>query len=101
MWKSPNPKKTYDVIVVGGGGHGLGTAYYLAKEHGIKNIAVVAPGFISDCLETLEELNVEARELFIENGGQNFEYIPCLNDNKHSIKLLNQIIKTNLLGWIE
>ena len=72
----------------------------LAKN-GIKNIAVVAPGFISDCLETLEELNVEARELFIENGGQNFEYIPCLNDNKHSIKLLNQIIKTNLLGWVE
>ena len=71
----------------------------LAKN-GIKNIAVVAPGFISDCLETLEELNVEARELFIENGGQNFEYIPCLNDNKHSIKLLNQIIKTNLLGWV-
>ena len=72
----------------------------LAKK-GIKNIAVVAPGFISDCLETLEELNVEAREFFIENGGQNFEYIPCLNDNKHSIKLLNQIIKTNLLGWVE
>ena len=72
----------------------------LAKN-GIKNIAVVAPGFISDCLETLEELNVEARELFIENGGQHFEYIPCLNDNKHSIKLLNQIIKTNLLGWVE
>ena len=71
----------------------------LAKN-GIKNIAVVAPGFISDCLETLEELNAEARELFIENGGQNFEYIPCLNDNKHSIKLLNQIIKTNLLGWV-
>ena len=72
----------------------------LAKN-GLKNIAVVAPGFISDCLETLEELNVEAREFFIENGGQNFEYIPCLNDNKHSIKLLNQIIKTNLLGWVE
>ena len=36
-----------------------------------------------------------------ENGGQHFEYIPCLNDNKHSIKLLDQIIKTNLLGWVE
>ena len=41
MWQSPEPKKTYDVIIVGGGGHGLGTAYYLAKEHGIKNIAVI------------------------------------------------------------
>ena len=46
MWKSPEPKKTYDVIIVGGGGHGLGTAYYLAKEHGIKNIAVIEKGWI-------------------------------------------------------
>ena len=53
------------------------------------------------CLETRDELNVEARKLFIENGAQNLEYIPCLNDNKHSIKLLNKIIKTNLLGWVE
>ena len=64
-----------------------------------KNIAVVAPGFISDCLETLEEINVEARELFIENGGENFEYIPCLNDNEYSIQFLEYIIKQNLLGW--
>ena len=42
MWESPEPKKGYDVIIVGGGGHGLGTAYYLAKEHGIKNIAVIS-----------------------------------------------------------
>ena len=72
----------------------------LAKT-GTKNIALVAPGFISDCLETLEEINVEAKELFIENGGKNFNYIPCLNDNKYSIKLLDQIIKTNLLGWVD
>ena len=70
----------------------------LAKQ-GQKNIAVVAPGFISDCLETLEEINVEARELFIENGGESFEYIPCLNDNEYSIKFLEYIIKQNLLGW--
>ena len=46
MWQSPEPKKTYDVIIIGGGGHGLGTAYYLAKEHGIKNIAVIEKGWL-------------------------------------------------------
>jgi len=46
MWKSPDPKKTYDAVIVGGGGHGLGTAYYLAKEHGMKNIAVIEKGWL-------------------------------------------------------
>ena len=74
------------------------TIVELAKS-GKKRIAVFAPGFISDCLETLEELNVEARELFIEHGGKTFQYIPCLNDNKFSIKFLNNLIKQNLEGW--
>ena len=74
------------------------TIIELAKS-GKKRIAVIAPGFISDCLETLEELNVEAKELFIEHGGESFQYIPCLNDNKFSIKFLNNIIKQNLQGW--
>lgn len=43
-WRKPDPKPQYDVIVVGGGGHGLATAYYLAKEHGLTNIAVVEKG---------------------------------------------------------
>ena len=46
MWRSPEPKKTYDIIIVGAGGHGLGTAYYLAKEHGLKNIAVIEKGWL-------------------------------------------------------
>ena len=74
------------------------TIIELAKS-GKKRIAVIAPGFISDCLETLEELNVEARELFIEHGGESFQYIPCLNDNKFAIKFLNNLIKQNLQGW--
>ena len=45
-WKSPEPKKNYEAIIVGGGGHGLTTAYYLAKNHGIKNIAVIEKGWI-------------------------------------------------------
>jgi len=46
MWRSPKPRKFYDIIIVGGGGHGLGTAYYLAKEHGLKNIAVIEKGWL-------------------------------------------------------
>ena len=74
------------------------TIIELAKS-GKKRIAVIAPGFISDCLETLEELNVEAKELFIEHGGESFQYIPCLNDNEFSIKFLDNLIKQNLQGW--
>ena len=46
MWRSPEPREFYDVIIIGGGGHGLGTAYYLAKEHGFKNIAVIEKGWL-------------------------------------------------------
>ena len=46
MWRNPKPRKFYDIIIIGGGGHGLGTAYYLAKEHGLKNIAVIEKGWL-------------------------------------------------------
>ena len=45
-WRSPEPKKRYDVIIVGGGGHGLATAYYLAKNHNLRNVAVLERGWI-------------------------------------------------------
>ena len=46
QWRSPEPKREYDVVIVGAGGHGLATAYYLAKEHGLRNIAVVERGWL-------------------------------------------------------
>ena len=46
LWREPEPKKAYDVVIVGGGGHGLATAYYLSKEHGITNVAVVEKSYL-------------------------------------------------------
>ena len=46
VWRDPTPQAEYDIIIIGGGGHGLSTAYYLAKEHGLKNIAVLEKGYL-------------------------------------------------------
>ena len=73
----------------------------LAREDGKKNIAVIAPAFSADCIETLEEINEEIRESFEEGGGEEFTYIPCLNDNDAHITALSNIIEDNLKGWID
>ena len=62
-------------------------------SQGKKNIMVICPGFSSDCVETLEEINIQGRNSFIENGGQNFDMIPCLNDNDDHINLLENLVK--------
>ena len=62
-------------------------------KKGVKNLLVICPGFASDCVETLEEINIQGRETFIENGGKNFDLIPCLNDDARHIDLFNKIIK--------
>ena len=63
-----------------------------------KNILVICPGFSSDCVETLEEINIQGRESFINNGGKNFDLIPCLNDNDDHIDLLTKLIKRYLIS---
>ena len=70
-------------------------------EGGKKRIAVIAPAFSADCIETLEEINEEIRESFEEAGGEHFTYIPCLNDDDAHISALSEAIEDNLKGWIE
>tara|TARA_B100001121_G_scaffold252705_1_gene229252 strand:- start:234 stop:542 length:309 start_codon:yes stop_codon:yes gene_type:complete len=64
---------------------------------GKKNILMICPGFSSDCVETLEEINIQAREIFINSGGERFEFIPCLNDNPDHIYLLESLVKKYLI----
>ncbi|MEP1612934.1 MAG: ferrochelatase [Roseobacter sp.] len=70
-------------------------------EAGKKNIAVCAPAFSADCIETLEEINEEIKESFEEAGGESFTYIPCLNDDDAHIAALSNIIEENLQGWLD
>ena len=68
----------------------------LPKE-GKKKILVICPGFASDCVETLEEISIEAKESFMENGGEKFITVPCLNHNKEHIDLLEYLVKKHLI----
>ena len=68
-------------------------------QNGVKRVDVMCPGFTSDCLETLEEINQEAREAYMHAGGQEFRYIPCLNDDNAWITALSTIAQENLGGW--
>ena len=72
----------------------------LAKQ-GKKSIAVIAPAFSADCIETLEEINGEIKEAFEHAGGERFTYIPCLNDEPAHIDALVTVIQENLAGWVK
>ena len=63
---------------------------------GIKNLLVICPGFASDCVETLEEINIQGKESFLEKGGKNFDLIPCLNDSINHIELFEKLVKKYL-----
>ncbi|AVP58261.1 ferrochelatase [Pulveribacter suum] len=68
-------------------------------QAGMRRVDVMCPGFTGDCLETLEEINQEARHAFMEAGGKEFRYIPCLNDDAAWITALSQIAQQHLAGW--
>ena len=122
MWRSPEPREFYDVIIIGGGGHGLGTAYYLAKEHGLKNIAVIEKGWLGGgntgrnttiirsnylwddsahlyehSLKLLENLSndLNYNVMFSQRGVMNLAH------NEHDIKEIKRRISANNLNGID
>ena len=68
-------------------------------QSGVRKIAIVAPGFAADNLETLEELAIRGRESFIEAGGTDFAYLPCLNDGDFGLTMLSTLLSRELAGW--
>ncbi|PHQ98813.1 MAG: ferrochelatase [Marinosulfonomonas sp.] len=71
----------------------------LARD-GVKNLTIIAPGFATDCIETLEELHIRAHGKFIAAGGENCSVVPCLNDSPPSISMLKTLVDANLGGWV-
>ncbi|MGH6944430.1 MAG: ferrochelatase [Geminicoccaceae bacterium] len=76
------------------------TVEQLARD-GVRSLAIITPGFAADCVETLEEIALGARELFLEHGGRDFTFIPCLNDRDDHIALLAELVRRELAGWLE
>ena len=75
------------------------TVEQLARQ-GVRNLAVVMPGFSADCLETLEEIAIENADIFRKNGGVNFFAVPCLNDSAPGIAVIQAVVERELRGWI-
>jgi len=75
------------------------TVEALAKQ-GVKRLAVCMPGFAADCLETLEEIAGENAEIFHHNGGEKFAAIPCLNDSVEGMRVIEHVVRRELMGWI-
>jgi ferrochelatase len=74
------------------------TLIQLAKQ-GVKRVDVICPGFLADCLETLEEISMEGRQAFLAAGGEAFSYIPCLNDQTVAMEALAALAQRHLAGW--
>jgi ferrochelatase len=69
-------------------------------EKGVKNLAVITPGFAADCLETLEEIAMENAHIFRSAGGENFAHIPCLNDSPLGMAVIRDLVRRELMGWV-
>jgi ferrochelatase len=79
-WLQPYTDKTLEVL----------------PKEGKKNVLLISPGFSSDCVETLEEILIQGKESFLNSGGENFDMVPCLNDNNDHILMINSLIKKNI-----
>ena len=75
------------------------TVERLGKD-GVKRLAVINPGFVSDCLETLEEIAVLARDSFLAAGGEHFTHVPCLNDCEDGMRVIEHVVRRELMGWV-
>lgn len=75
------------------------TIEILARDHGTRRLAVVTPGFVADCVETLEEIAMQGRETFEDAGGTHFTTIPCLNASDEGIAMLDALVRRELGGW--
>jgi ferrochelatase len=71
----------------------------LLAGRGVQRVALVAPGFAADCIETLEELDIEGRRTFLAAGGERFAYIPCLNDSPAGMAAIAALARRELAGW--
>jgi ferrochelatase len=69
-------------------------------SEGVKRVAIAAPGFSVDCIETLEELGIRGRKTFLEGGGEQFALLDCLNDSTEGIAMLERLISRELAGWL-
>ena len=67
---------------------------------GVKRLAIITPGFAADCLETIEEIGVENRDIFLEHGGEHFARIDCLNATPEGMDVIEAVVKRELAGWV-
>lgn len=71
-----------------------------AAEKGMRRVVVATPGFAADCIETLDEIAIEARDAWIQAGGQEFSFVPCLNDSPGGVATIASVVRHELMGWV-